>query len=120
MAKNVLRRVQDIGLQQNYLTDPLLIDNIRVTPVLSFVPLQVVISAFDELCNHCGIDEQSVLDYFEINYIGELRRGRRLLPIFPNELWIMHNRVLNELPRKNNNLEGWHTRFSTMLKQTHP
>ena len=67
-----------------------------------------------------GNDEQPVLDYFETNYIGELRRGRRLLPIFPNELWIMHNRVLNELPRKNNNLEGWHTRFSTMLKQTHP
>ena len=32
----------------------------------------------------------------------------------------MHNRVLNELPRTNNNLEGWHTRFSTMFRQTHP
>ena len=110
----------DIGLQQNYLTDPLFRGNIRMIPALSFVPVHDVILAFDELCNHCGIDEQPVLDYFETNYIGELRRGRRLLPIFPNELWIMHNRVLNELPRKNNNLEGWHTRFSTMLKQTHP
>ena len=32
----------------------------------------------------------------------------------------MHNRVLNELPRTNNNLEGWYTRFSTMFRQTHP
>ena len=32
----------------------------------------------------------------------------------------MHNRVLNELPWTNNNLEGWHTRFSTMFRQTHP
>ena len=32
----------------------------------------------------------------------------------------MHNCVLNELPRTNNNLEGWHTRFSTMFRQTHP
>ena len=85
---------------------------------LSFVPVQDVILAFDELCNHCGIDEQSVLDYFETNYIGELRRG--LLPLFPHELWNMHNRVLNELPRTNNSLEGWHTRFSTMLRETHP
>ena len=32
----------------------------------------------------------------------------------------MHNCVLDELPRTNNNLEGWHTRFSTMFRQTHP
>ena len=89
-------------------------------PALSFVPVQDVILAFDELCNHCGIDEQPVLDYFETNYIGEQRRGRRLPPIFPHELWNMHNRALNELPRPNNNLEGWHNRFSTMFRQTHP
>ena len=35
-------------------------------------------------------------------------------------LWNMHYRVLNELPRTNNNLEGWYTRFSTMFRQTHP
>ena len=29
-------------------------------------------------------------DYFETNYIGELRSGRRLLPIFPHELRNMH------------------------------
>ena len=40
--------------------------------------------------------------------------------MFAHELWNMHNRVLNELPRTNNNLEGWHTRFSTMFRQTHP
>ena len=32
----------------------------------------------------------------------------------------MHNKVLNEFPHTNNNLEGWHTRFSTMFRQTHP
>ena len=106
LAKNVFRRVQDIGLQQNYLTDPLFRCNIRMIPALSFVPAQDVILAFDEFCNHCGVDEQRVPDYFETNYIGELQRGRRMLPLFPHELWNMHYRVLNELPRTNNNLEG--------------
>ena len=32
----------------------------------------------------------------------------------------MYNRVLNKLPRTNNNLEGWYTRFATMFRQTHP
>ena len=39
LAKNVFRRVQDIGLQQNYLTDPLFRGNIRMIPTLSFVPV---------------------------------------------------------------------------------
>ena len=85
LAKNVFRRVQDIGLQHNYLTNPLFRGNIRMIPALSSVPVHDVILAFDELCNYCGIDEEPLLDYFEINYIGELRRGRRLLPIFPHE-----------------------------------
>ena len=32
----------------------------------------------------------------------------------------MHKKVLNEFPRTNNNLEGWHTRLSTMFRQTYP
>ena len=36
LAKNVFRRVQDIGLQQNYLTDTLFRGNIRMIPALSF------------------------------------------------------------------------------------
>ena len=62
------------------------------------VPVQDVILAFDEICNHCSIDEQPVLDYFKTNY----------------------NRFLNKIPRENNNLEEWHTPFSTMFRQTHP
>ena len=89
-------------------------------PALSFYPVHGVILAFDELCNDCGIDEQLVIDYFETNYSGELRMGRRLLPIFPRDLWNMDNLVLKEFPRTNNNLEGWHTHFSTMFRQTHP
>ena len=93
LANDAFRRVQDIGLQHNYLTDPLFIGNLRMIHALSFVPVHDVILAFDELCNHCGIDEQPVLDYFKTNCIGELRRARRLLPIFSHELWNMHNRV---------------------------
>ena len=36
LAKNVFRRVQDIGLQQNYLTDTLFRGNIQMIPALSF------------------------------------------------------------------------------------
>ena len=40
LAKNVFRRVQDIGLQQNYPMDPLFKGNICMIPALSFIPVQ--------------------------------------------------------------------------------
>ena len=73
LAKNVSRRVQDIRLQQNYLTDLLFRGNISMIPAFSFLPVQDVMLEFGIVA--CGIDEQPVLDYFETNYISELRRG---------------------------------------------
>ena len=52
------------------------------------------------------------MDYFETNYIGELRRGRRLELRYSHTLWNMNLRVHKNLPRTNNNLEGWYNRFS--------
>ena len=69
LSKNVFRHVQDIKLKQTYLSDQLIRGNVRMMPALSlFVPVQGVILAFNELCNHCSIDEQLVLDYFKTNY----------------------------------------------------
>lgn len=101
LSRNVFRCVPDTELQQTYLTDPLFRNNIWMIPGLSFVLIWNVILAFHELCNHCRIDEQPVFDYIETNYIGEMRRHRRLLPLFPNEMWNMHNPpVLNKLTRQ--------------------
>ena len=69
--------------------------------------------------NHAGVEEQPVLDYFETNYIGELRRGRRLEPSYPHTLWDMNLRVHENLPRTNNNLEGWHNRSSNSFAHRH-
>ena len=55
---------------------------------ISFVSVEDVIQAFEELFLHSGDVEQEVLDYFETNYI-ELRRGRRLAPRLPHEVWNM-------------------------------
>ena len=73
--------------------------NIRMISALSFVPIADTINAFDVLSNHCGNQEQVILDYFETTYIGELRRGRRLPPRFPHAMWNMNLRVQQDLPR---------------------
>ena len=68
----------------------------------------------------CGQLEQPLLDYFETNYVGELRRGRRNPPLFAHEMWNMNGRVANNLPRTNNYLDGWHNRFCGMVNHAHP
>ena len=62
-----------------------------------------------------------ILDYFEA-YIGRPRpdgdgRGN---PLFPIAMWNVHVRTLEDRPRTNNNLEGWHRRFQAYIGGQHP
>ena len=86
---------------------------------ISFVPVEDVIQAFEELCLHSGDVEQEVLDYFETNYIGGLRRGRRLAPRSTHEVWNMYTHVQDNLPRTNNDIEGRHNRFANSCRHHH-
>ena len=53
-------------------------------------------------------------------FIGETRRGRYREPLFPHVLWNIHDRIGSNIPRTNNHLEGWHTRFAAMIDKPHP
>ena len=62
-----------------------------------------------------------VLNYFEDTYIGRLRRnGRRGDPTFARDVWNMYTRTQNELPRTNNNVEGWHRGIQFHINACHP
>ena len=87
---------------------------------LAFVPLADILQSFNVLSQHCVGNEQGILDYFETNYIGEVRRGRRRPPMFPHTLWNIHRRVVNDLPRTNNLLEGRHRQFNQCVTIAHP
>ena len=88
--KTIYKRVQHEGLSQLCMNDDVFRNNIRMISALSFLPIADTIQAFDAQCNHAGNVEQVILDHFETNYIGELRRGRRLPPRFPHVMWNMN------------------------------
>ena len=90
LCKSIFRRVQANGLQQEYLDDDNFRTNIRMIAALAFVPTADIIQSFDALAQHCVGNEQPILDYFENNYIGEFRRGRRRPPRFPHAMWNIH------------------------------
>ena len=119
LCKNVFKHVQAEGLLDRYLNDENFRINVKMISAIAFVPTDDVIDAFQELSDHCGDDEQAILDYFETYYIGEQRRGRRLRARFPHAMWNVHGRVENDLPRTNNHLEGWHNRFNAFISVRH-
>ena len=119
LSKNIYRRVQELRLSHQYLNDAVFCRNIKMILALSFVNIADTIQAFDDLSNHAGVEEEAVLHYFKRNYIGELPRGTRLEPRYPHTLWNMAVRVYKNFPQANNNLEGWHNRFSSSFTHRH-
>ena len=63
---------------------------------------------------------QAVIDYFEDTYIGRLRPGGHRVPLFDLGLWNMYNQTLDDLPRTNNAVEGWHRSFQANVGAYHP
>ena len=93
---------------------------------LAFVPVSDVPNAFLQLKSLAqkvpGID--SLFDYFENTFIGGLRAntrvGARKPALFPAKIWNVYERVLDNLPRTNNSVEGWHHVFDKSVNCHHP
>ena len=68
--------------------------------------------------------KSSMLDYFENYYIGQLKQPtrrnskQRLSPLFHIDQWNCYERILKDIPRKNNSLGSWHKQFSLFVKVT--
>ena len=59
--------------------------------------------------------------YFEDTYVARFRlNARRNNPIFSIELWNVFHCTDAELPRTNNNVEGWYLSFQGHLSSCHP
>ena len=88
---------------------------------LAFGPEPDVINAFEAVSEDFPLDAQAVIDYFEDTYIRRLRPGgHRRVPLFELGLWNMYNQTLDDLPRTNNAVEGWHRSFQANVGAYHP
>ncbi|XP_076388846.1 uncharacterized protein LOC143264616 [Megachile rotundata] len=120
------RNVQLTGLQRKYNTDTRFALNIRMLLALSFVPIDDVRSAFDQLVETKYYKDHEdelhgILDYFERTWIGVLSRSgkSRLKPYFALSLWNYYEAVINDLIRSNNAVERWHRSFNKKVRVAH-
>ncbi|CAF3920813.1 unnamed protein product [Rotaria sp. Silwood1] len=86
-------------------------------------------------------DADKLLESFEKTWVGQKKgRGkyrhhivsltthschlilgsRRTKPQFSIQTWYVHDRVLQDLPRSNNFIEGWHRAFNNRISMKHP
>ena len=124
-CENIYRKVKNLGYQTEYNTNPEFSHAVNKLKALAFLPCDCVVRGYELLEDEIGhIIPKELFDYFEENYIGELKgRGknqRRLLPLFLIEHWNVYDRLKNDRPRTNNLVEGFNSGFSKLLGQAKP
>ena len=117
----VWRKLQAEGFSERYRNEPDFALLVKRLLALAFVPPQDVIDLFEHLIEDPAYrDIEAICDYMEDNFIGRLRRGRRGPPRFSLQLWSQFSRVIDNLPRSNNAIEGWHNAFNNVVGFAHP
>ena len=122
LAKNLYRKVVELGLKVTYETNSEFNQSIKSFTALAFLPPNHVLDGFLELTSD-ELVPMDFLSYFEVNYIGAERGSRqnryRTAPPFPINLWNVFNRVNNGQPRTNNSLEAFHNALQRVTN-SHP
>ncbi|CAF2981208.1 unnamed protein product [Rotaria socialis] len=121
-GQSVWRHVQNKGLSTKYKEDENFRLNVKMLIGLAYLPLSDVITGFDLVAGEFDDDADDLLDYFEKTWIGEPRRrgAGRKKPQFDHALWNVYDRVITDLPRSNNSVEGWHNAFASRVTVAHP
>lgn len=110
----MIRKVQKLGLAPQYSEDKGrndTIKSIRRVAALAFIKLEDLDEAFEEILME--IPEDPLLDrfmkYFFDNFFKTNARFKR-------ETW---NHFLNDGPRTNNHVKGWHHAFNQRIGRNH-
>ena len=120
-CQTIYRKICQLGYKVLYSNDGSFATKIKMFCALAFLPPEEVIDTFEDLCEDKSIPIDFI-SYFELTYIGPKRgrRGRREEPLYPVNFWNVYSRVIQELPRTNNALEGFHSALRTSITSKHP
>ena len=120
-SQNIYRKIQSLGLTNQYMESPGFALYMRMLPSLAFVSENEVCDCFLILMGEFPQDALEVAEYFETTYLGRrLPDQTRRTPPFPIRFGNMYARVLNRTSRTNNCVEGWHNAFQTGITISHP
>ena len=120
LVQNFWKHIQSFGLVKLYASDGEIRKNFKFLQALAFVPKKDVIFCLNQIKANCPNKFKPMLNYFEKYYVGNLKKDSlsiRHVPMFTIDLWNIHDRIVNGLPRTNNSLESWHKQFELDAKK---
>ena len=85
---------------------------------LAFVHESDVDGIFKEIKNRLKYDDpkRRIFTYFNENYVGYEWGHVR----YPVSFWSCYNRLLQDIPRTTNHVEGWHFRMNNFFDGSNP
>ena len=136
LTQSTWRKVQQLGLVTLYRSD----DDVKLfcgmLDGLAFLPVADVPEGLKYLKEHTPEGLEPLIDYFDATYIsGSYRRiqrptgpdgsippmkMRRIAPMFPPELWNVHEVTISGESRTNNMCEAWNNSFRSLVGCSHP
>ncbi|CAB4418896.1 unnamed protein product [Rhizophagus irregularis] len=127
LCQSFWRKIQSLGLASEYGNSEEFSIKLRHMTALAFLPSSEIPHAFDQIKSLMPPNASQIVQYFEETYVnGKIRRQMprsgtviRNPPLFPPELWSVHELIENGYPRTQNMVEGWHQRWSTIIGRSH-
>ena len=120
LSQSLYRKIQSLGLQQLYANNSEFANRCKMVAAMAFVPVDQVSTVFEELKSTFSSHDNlsGLLDYFESVYIGVLASSRK--PRFEHVFWNVTSRILDNLPKTNNYVEGFNNRMKHAIGCSHP
>lgn len=120
----IVRAIGDVHQKSRYNTNEEYAHHVKMLIALAYVPPAHVVRAYNALiaCDYYRDNAEyftDLLEYFKSTWIGIERRNGTVSAKFPIELWNCYYAVVNDDPRTNNNMEGWHNNFHQRVGRSH-
>lgn len=120
-GQTIWRRIQHLGLTRLYREDADFRKIIRMFLSLSYFSCERKMNGFNYILNMITSSPYNnclseFINYFKLYYIGIDERDA----VFPVRFWDISQRIMNNIPRTTNSLEGWHRGFNNLASIRNP
>lgn len=118
------RKVVAFNFKTLYDTNVEFAQKIKLLAALAFVKADEVVQIFNRISDEVFGEDEDLQDFlfsFETEFVARYDRKRIARdPQFPIKFWNQFDACRSNLPRTNNNVEGWHRSFNELVRQKHP
>ncbi|CAI6357560.1 unnamed protein product [Macrosiphum euphorbiae] len=96
---------------------------------LAFLPVSDIFEGMSHLRKIMPEESHDLVDYFDQTYVngtyrrigqGNKLKFRKVPPLFPPEIWNVHESTFHNIELTNNQTEGFNNRFSKLVSHKHP